>query len=57
MTRNLQPAGFLLIVASGGKRADLRFAVPRCWSKGDSNCRSLLGLLLMEGRSKSSTAI
>jgi hypothetical protein len=26
---------------------DLRFAVPRCWSEGDSNRRSLLDLLLL----------
>jgi hypothetical protein len=32
--------------------SDLRFAVPRCWSKGDSNCRSLLGLLLLVDGSK-----
>jgi hypothetical protein len=35
-----------------GKR-DRRFALPRRWSGGDSNCRSLLDLLLMAGRSKS----
>ena len=27
---------------------DRRFAVPRCWSRGDSNCRSVLVLLLLE---------
>jgi len=27
--------------------SDLRFAVPRCWSEGDSNCRSSLRSLYL----------
>jgi hypothetical protein len=34
------------------KRTIPWFAVTRCWSKGDSNCRSLLGLLLLVDGSK-----
>jgi len=33
--------------------SDLRFALTRCWSEGDSNRRSLLGLLLLGDCSKS----
>ena len=31
-----------------GAKEDRRFAVPRWWSRGDSNCRSVLVLLLLE---------
>jgi hypothetical protein len=38
------------------RKRDRRFAVPRCWSEGDSNRRPLFGLLLLGDSSKSAVS-
>jgi hypothetical protein len=41
-TRIARPQGTSHVRPTTGMKADRRFAVPRCWSGGDSNCRSSL---------------